>query len=137
MYPTLEGGDQTIMRVFNYDEPERGDIVVLMAYDYKSTEPLVKRVIGIGGDVIDISSGGDIILNGEVLYEPYISEPIVNRGSIDYPYVVPDGHVFAVGDNRNGSTDSRSTDIGSIPYEDIIGKVVFRIWPFTSIGSLA
>lgn len=134
MLPTLVDREQVLVRVFGYDEPERGDIVVIYA-PYYENEPLVKRVIAKGGDVVDIDpASGAVSVNGEELYEPYILEAIRDRGAHEYPYTVPEGHVFVMGDNRNGSSDSRRAEIGALPYENIIGKVFFRVFPFSRIG---
>ena len=136
MLPTLVDNDQVLVQLIGYDEPERGDIVVVYA-PYFENEPLVKRVIAKGGDVVDIDPNtGTVSVNGEQLVEPYISEPLLNAGTLSYPYEVPEGQVFVMGDNRNHSSDSRLAEIGSLPYENIIGKVFFRIFPFTRLGSL-
>ena len=136
MLPTLVDNDQVLVQLIGYDEPERGDIVVVYA-PYFENEPLVKRVIAKGGDVVDIDPNtGAVSVNGEQLVEPYISEPLLNAGTLSYPYEVPEGQVFVMGDNRNHSSDSRLAEIGSLPYENIIGKVFFRIFPFTRLGSL-
>lgn len=135
MEPTLNNKDHIVMRVFNYDIPERGDVVVVMPPPEFDTKPLVKRVIGIGGDVIDIDEQtGNVSVNGEVLVEPYIAERIRRMGEREYPYTVPEGHVFVMGDNRNASRDSRWFDVGTIPYEHVVGKVLLRLWPLNKFG---
>lgn len=138
MYPTLDNGDQLLLLSFGYNEPERGDIVVLMADDFMD-QPLVKRVIGIGGDVIDMDPSGTVTVNGEALYEPYINDlngQDMYLGDIQFPLTVPDGQVFVMGDNRNGSSDSRKAEVGTIPYEIIVGKAVFRLFPFNRMGRI-
>lgn len=136
MNPTLEEKDRVLVRVIGYDDPQRGDIVVVNAPMYEQG-PLVKRIIGVGGDVIDIDKDtGAVYINGEEQYEPYISELIRKRGDMDYPVTVPEGFVFFMGDNRNGSTDSRNSVIGMQPVSNIIGKVFFRIWPIKDIGAV-
>lgn len=138
MYPTLDNGDQLLLLSFGYNEPERGDIVVLMADDFMD-KPLVKRVIGIGGDVIDMDPSGTVTVNGEALYEPYINDlngQDMYLGDIQFPLTVPDGQVFVMGDNRNGSSDSRKAEAGTIPYEKIVGKAVFRLFPFNRMGRI-
>ncbi len=138
MYPTLDNGDQLLLLSFGYNEPERGDIVVLMADDFMD-QPLVKRVIGIGGDVIDMDPSGTVTVNGEALYEPYINDlngQDMYLGDIQFPLTVPDGQVFVMGDNRNGSSDSRKAEVGTIPYEKIVGKAVFRLFPFNRMGRI-
>ncbi|MBQ2865471.1 MAG: signal peptidase I [Clostridia bacterium] len=134
MEPTLHETDRVLLRVIGYSEPQRGDIVVVSAPQYKQG-PLVKRIIAVGGDVIDIDAvTGEVYINGELQYEPYISELIRKRGDMDYPVTVPEGFVFFMGDNRNGSTDSRDSSIGMQPVSNIIGKVFFRIWPLKDFG---
>lgn len=136
MLPTLVDNDQVLVQIVGYDEPERGDIVVVYA-PYFENEPLVKRVIAKGGDIVDIDpDSGMVSVNGEQLVEPYINETILNIGTVSYPYEVPEGHVFVMGDNRNHSSDSRLAEIGALPYENIIGKVFFRIFPFTRLGTV-
>lgn len=139
MYPTLHNHDQLLISSIGYDVPEHGDIVVLMADDFMD-QPLVKRVIGIGGDVVDIDPVTNTVsVNGEALYEPYINElggQIIYMGDVSFPFTVPEGQVFVMGDNRNGSSDSRKTEVGTIPYEKIVGKAIFRIFPFNRMGRI-
>ena len=136
MLPTLVDRDQVLVQIVGYNEPQRGDIVVVYSPHFEN-EPLVKRVIAKGGDVVDIDPAtGMVSVNGEELIEPYINEAIQNIGTTTYPYEVPEGHVFVMGDNRNHSTDSRVVEVGALPYENIIGKVFFRIFPFTRLGTL-
>ena len=140
MYPTLANMDQLLLQVAGYNTQrnpaQRGDIVVVISEEYGSGIPLVKRIIGVAGDVIDITEEGDITVNGTVLQEPYISAPILQdyKGSVNYPYTVTTGHVFVVGDNRNNSFDSR--DLGELPCANIIGKAVVRIWPLSKLGGV-
>ena len=141
MHPTLEDGNQVVMRIIGYNVPERGDIIVVMP-EGEGQGPLIKRVIAVENDVISIDDvTGNVSVNGEVLFEPYISEMIRsgNTGGHNYPYTIPKGHVFVMGDNRNNSTDSRNIERtgGAIPYENIIGKVLFRLWPINKIGTLS
>ncbi|MBR5284495.1 MAG: signal peptidase I [Clostridia bacterium] len=135
MYPTLHHGDRMLLRL-NYNEPKHGDIVVVMAPGFDENEPLVKRIIAVAGDEIDIDDEGNVWVNGEHLYEPYVNEQYFNGGSMSYPYYVPEGHVFVMGDNRNYSADSRAEYIGALKVEDIIGRVFFRMWPMNSFGGL-
>ena len=134
MLPTLVDNDQVLVQLIGYDEPERGDIVVVYA-PYFENEPLVKRVIAKGGDVVDIDPNtGAVSVNGEQLVEPYISEPLLNAGTLSYPYEVPEGQVFVMGDNRNNSTDSRDDRLGPIDQGYVLGKVVLAIWPLSRLG---
>lgn len=133
MVPTFNNSDQIIMRVIGYDAPKRGDIVVVMS-DAFPDEPLVKRVVAVGGDIVDFDyNEGSLILNGETQYEPYIREPITKFGNQTFPFTVSEGCVFVMGDNRNASTDSRWMEVGELPVDNIIGKVTLRIWPVTGM----
>ena len=140
MCPTLESMDQLMLQVAGYNTQrnpaQRGDIVVVISEDFGRDTPLVKRIIGVAGDVIDITADGRVSVNGNVLQEDYISEPISpeERGSVDYPYTVSEGCVFVMGDNRNLSHDSR--DLGELPCKAIVGKAVLRIWPLNKFGGV-
>lgn len=138
MQDTLTAGDQLVLRVIGYDEPQRGDVVVCYS-DAFGGEALVKRVIAVEGDTVDISDDGYMVVNGKELYEPYAKESIIDkkRGDQYYPMTIKKGHVFVVGDNRNHSTDSRWIMVDQIPEERIIGKALFRIWPLHKIGGVS
>ena len=138
MEPTLQNGDRVLLRIIGYSEPKRGDIVVIQAPEFDSA-PLVKRIIAVGGDTINIDTLGQVYINGDIQYEPYILETINlnNIGDQNYPFVIPDGFVFFMGDNRNGSTDSRDKIVGIQPISNIIGKVELRIWPINKIGGVS
>jgi len=98
-------------------------------------KPLVKRVIAKGGDTVDIDvEQGLVYVNGEALDEPYVPEGTLSTGNVEFPLTVPEGTLFLMGDNRQHSTDSRSSDVGFIDERDILGKVVLRIYPFNKIG---
>lgn len=135
MEPTLHHGDKLIVSHLFY-QPEYGDIVVLTSPP-ATTEPLVKRIIAKGGDWVDIDFEAKIVsVNGEVLDEPYIAEATELQGNVTFPKQVPKGCVFVMGDNRNHSKDSRMTEVGMVDERYIMGKVLFRILPFSSIGSI-
>lgn len=129
MYPTLNDNDRLVVGKIQYffHEPEFGDIVILN-YD-KNTE-FVKRVIGKAGDSIKIKDS-IVYLNGDALDEPYINDEEYSEFK---QVVVPTGTYFVMGDNRNHSKDSRFIDVGFVKEEDIVGKVVFRIYPFNNMG---
>ena len=111
---------------------KQGDVVAF----YYNNKILLKRVIGIAGDQIDIKDDGTVYVNGYPLDEPYLSEKNLGQTDLDYPYQVPDGKIFVMGDHRATSMDSRSTSIGCISSEFIVGKVVFRVWPLNELGKI-
>lgn len=108
-----------------------GDIVAF----YFNNKILLKRVIGVAGDVIDIKDDGSVYVNNQLLDEPYLSEKSFGECDIELPYQVPDNRIFVMGDHRSTSIDSRSSAVGTIADEYIIGKVIFRVWPFERIGT--
>lgn len=133
MLPTLYPGDRIVVQSMFYT-PKRGDVIVLDGYiDYG--DPIVKRLIALGGDTVDIDfTTGEVSVNGVVLEEDYISAPTTLQYDVEFPLTVPEGTVFVLGDNRPGSNDSRSSEIGFLDERDILGKVLFRILPFDRIG---
>lgn len=148
MLPTLTDGDRLIVSHLFYT-PESGDIVIVNSNSgtvYGENNELeivpgldkviVKRVIAVGGQEVKIDfNTGEVSVDGVVLDEKYIKELTKHdEGGHTYPVIVPDGYVFVMGDNRMNSTDSRSDTVGFVSEEDILGKVVLRIFPFNSIG---
>jgi signal peptidase I len=126
MNPTLKSGDRIIVTKLSYKfkKPEYKDIVVFKNPDDPKVR-YIKRVIGVEGDSVEIRDG-KVYVNDKELVEPYISEPIMG----EYPKtVVPEGTIFALGDNRNFSRDSRDSHVGFVPIDNIIGKAKLRIWP--------
>lgn len=111
---------------------ETGDIVAF----YYNNKILLKRIIGTAGDTIDIKEDGTVLLNGEELDEPYINEKALGECDIKLPYQVPDNRLFVMGDHRSVSIDSRSTSVGCIADEYVIGRVILRLWPFEAIGKV-
>ena len=133
MVPTLVNGDKLIVWGAGYT-PQRGDVVIVDSYTSYG-KPLVKRVIAKGGDTISIDyDSGVVMVNGEVLQEDYIAEPTYLGYDVTFPYTVPEGTVFVMGDNRNQSLDSRSTYVGCIDERDILGRVLLCFMPFTDFG---
>lgn len=127
MMPTLYDGDWLL--VSNHSEYEHGDIIIITQPNDRN-EPLVKRIIAKGGETIDINfDTHEVKVNGVVLDEPYIKSPTALSYDVEFPYTVPEGCVFAMGDNRNDSLDSRSSRIGPIDERYILGKCIFRIAP--------
>lgn len=135
MESTLLDGDRMVVRCMAYT-PEQGDIVVVDSYSNYG-EPLVKRVIGLPGDTVDIDfTTGEVSVNGKVLEETYLNEKTYRSYDVSFPVTVEEGCVFVLGDNRDVSLDSRSSQIGQIDMRDILGEAIFRIYPFSNIGKI-
>ena len=134
MVPTLENGDKLIVWGAGY-EPQRGDVVIVDSYTSYG-KPLVKRVIAKGGDTISIDyAQGVVTVNGEVLQEDYIAEPTYLGYDIEFPYTVPEGTVFVMGDNRDRSDDSRIS-VGFVPKENLVGKARFIFFSHNDKGEI-
>lgn len=142
MNPSLEEGDVVFINKLSYvfGDVERYDIV-LFPYKYDNSRSLVKRVIGLPNEKVEIKDGV-LYINDKELKEYYgiYREKSDGEKSTIYvnwgPYTLGDNEVFVLGDNRNQSDDSRSSDVGPVNIDDIIGKVSFRIWPFNSLGGM-
>lgn len=130
MTPTLANDELVICS--KKSDFECGDVVAF----YYNNKILLKRVIGTAGDIIDIKEDGTVYKNGSKLDEPYIDEKAFGECDIELPYQVPENRIFVMGDHRSTSVDSRTTAVGCIADEYIIGKVIFRLWPFEKIGIL-
>lgn len=128
MTPTLYDGE--IIFSVKTSRLEVGDIVAF----YYNNKILVKRVIAEPGDWVDIDEDGTVYVNEKELVEPYVSEKAFGETNIELPYQVPDGKVFVLGDHRATSVDSRNTAVGCIAEEQLIGKILFRIWPLEHAG---
>ncbi len=125
MEPTLHEGD--IVVLIKTDDLKRGD---LCAFSY-SNKILIKRVIGVPGDYIDIDSEGNVSVNGKLIDEPYVTGKSLGDTDITYPFQVPESQYFMMGDQRDTSIDSRNTVIGCITTDQMVGKILFRIWPLS------
>lgn len=130
MEPTLNNKD--IVVLVKTKKLDRGD---LCGFAY-SNKILIKRVIGVPGDVIDINPDGTVLLNGEELAEPYVTEKGRGECDIELPYLVPEEKYFLMGDHRQTSIDSRSSVIGCVPNEQIVGKLFIKIWPIKELSLL-
>ncbi len=130
MTPTLQDGD--IIFSVKTAEFEPGDIVAF----YYNNKILVKRVICGPGAWFDIDADGNVYINDQKLDEPYIEEKALGDTNIDLPYQVPDGRIFVLGDHRATSVDSRNTAVGCVSQEQIVGKIIFRIWPLERLGNI-
>lgn len=130
MAPTLDDGN--IVFSVKTTNVERGDIIAF----YYNNKILIKRVVATSGEWVDIDSDGVVMVNGEVLDEPYVTDPDIGDCNIKLPYQVPENRIFVMGDHRAVSVDSRTEEIGCIPEELIVGKLVFRVWPLSGIGPI-
>ena len=136
MNNTLLNGEKLIITSFPYT-PAHGDIVVTDSHT-RYGKVLIKRVIGCPGDTIDIDfDAGVVYRNGEALTEPYTAAPTYLHEGMEFPLTVPEGQLFLMGDNRNDSLDSRSPDIGLIDTRDVLGKVLWRLLPFSRMGAVS
>lgn len=136
MAPTLHDGDRLILMQAGYNDPQYGDIVVIDRAAH-GQPPIIKRVIGRAGDEIDIDfDTGEVRRNGVLLDEPYINEPTYINLGAEFPAVVPEGHIFVLGDNRNHSSDSRDISIGMVDLRQVMGRAVFRFFPVGAAGAL-
>ena len=130
MNPTLDEGDIVVsLKGSNF---KTGDIIAF----YYNNKILVKRVIANTGDWVDIDDEGNVYVNNVKLDEPYITDKAFGETDIKLPYQVPDKRIFVMGDNRSVSVDSRNTSVGCVADEQIVGKIVFCVWPFEHFGKI-
>ena len=129
MQGTLNNGD--IVVCIKGGEFRTGDVVAF----YYNNKILVKRVIAGEGDSVDMDQDGTVYVNNEKLEEPYLTDGTdYGDTNITFPYQVPEGKIFVMGDNRDVSIDSRNTAVGCVSDEQVVGRIVFRVWPFREIG---
>lgn len=128
MEPTLNNDE--IVALVKTDKLNRGD---LCAFSY-SNRILIKRVIGLGGDVIEIDDSGNVKVNDVLIEEPYVTEMGLGECDIEFPFTVPENEYFLMGDQRMTSIDSRSTVIGCVKTEQMIGKLFLKIWPLNELS---
>ena len=128
MTPTLQDGE--IIFTVKTSKFEPGDVIAF----YYNNKILVKRVICGPADWVNIDGDGTVYVNGTELDEPYLTERALGDCNIQLPYQVPDGKVFVMGDHRSTSVDSRNTAVGCVAQEQIVGKIIFRIWPLNRLG---
>ena len=126
MEPLFMPGD--ILVAYKTDNLKRGEICTF----YYNNKLIVKRVIALGGDTVDISEDGLVSVNGNELNEPYVQKNTLGLCDLEFPFEVPLGQMFLLGDNRETSVDSRSGDFGCISVEEVLGRVFLRVWPFDS-----
>lgn len=130
MAPTLNDGELVIW--MKEDEIKYGDIVAFSCND----NHFVKRVIGQSGDWINIDEDGTVYVNGEQIDEPYIADKAYGNCDLEFPFQVPEGKFFMMGDHRSTSIDSRHSSVGCIEKEDIEGKILYRIWPLNALKAI-
>ena len=130
MAPTLKEGDVVVS--IKGAEFESGDLVAF----YIGNKILVKRCIAGPGQWVNIDADGNVYVDGKLLDEPYLEEKAFGDSDIELPYQVPDNRYFCMGDHRASSVDSRSTTVGCVSNEQIVGKIVFRVWPLPDFGAL-
>lgn len=143
MEPNFQHGDWLFINKLatDFGEIEKDDIIICEMHIDNFAEKIIKRVIGVPGDEINIVLNSDskdveyvLYINDELIEETYLAEPMKELSDLKYPYIVPEDSYFVMGDNRNASSDSRKPSIGAVPKEDIMGEVVVRAYPFSSIG---
>lgn len=128
MTPSLYEGDIVVsVKGMNFD---RGDVISF----YYNNKILVKRVIAFEGEWVNIDEDGNVFVNGMLQDEPYVAEKAFGECDIKLPYQVPDGRVFVIGDHRATSVDSRSSTVGCVSEEQIVGRIVYRVWPYEVLG---
>ena len=130
MVPTLHNGE--ILVSVKTKDFSSGDIIAF----YHGNKLLIKRYIAGPSDYVNVDEDGNVSVNGTLLDEPYLAEKAYGEADIEFPYQVPDQRYFVMGDNRSVSIDSRSSIVGCIAGDQIVGKVVFRVWPLSAFGPL-
>lgn len=128
MSPTLE--NEQLVVCSSKGSFKRGDIVAF----YYNNKLLLKRVVAVSGEYVNIDPDGTVYVNNEPIDEPYLTEKAFGECDIELPYQVPDQRIFVMGDNRATSVDSRSTSVGCVSEESVLGKVVLRIWPLNTMS---
>ncbi len=128
MAQTLQNGDLVV--AVNNSRYKNGDVI---AFNYNNSI-LVKRVIALPGEWVDIDGDGNVYVDEKLLDEPYVYEKDLGRCNIDFPCQVPEGQIFVLGDHRTVSVDSRNTAVGCVKEDAVVGEVLFRIWPLAKIG---
>lgn len=128
MTPALQNGE--IIFTVKMSEFEPGDIISF----YYNNKILIKRVIARSGEWVNMDADGNVYVNETLLDEPYLDEKAFGDCNIELPYQVPEGRVFVMGDHRSTSVDSRNSAVGCVAQEQIVGKILFRVWPLEKFG---
>lgn len=127
MSPAFNNGE--LVATLRRSDVNTGDVIAF----YYNNKVLIKRVVAQGGDKVSLDWYGNLTVNGEKVDEPYVASKAFGECNIEFPYTVPTGKVFVMGDLRSVSIDSRNTEVGCVSQEQIIGKVIVRLWPFSKI----
>ena len=130
MSPTLENGE--IILSVKTKTLHQGDVVAF----YYNNKVLVKRVIAGPGEWVDLDQDGNVYVNEQLLDEPYVTEKSYGEADIEFPYQVPDGKYFVMGDHRATSADSRHSSVGCVTQEQLVGRIIFRVWPLEQFGAI-
>ena len=130
MAPALEDGE--IVAVLKTKSVEPGDVIAF----YYNGKLFIKRVIALGGSTVDLDEAGNVSVDGVPLEEPYLEEKAFGNGDVEFPFEVPDGQYFVLGDNRLTSADSRNSIMGCVVPEDILGRVILCVWPLVRFGGV-
>lgn len=130
MEPTLNDNELVVSIKTGHFKP--GDVIAF----YYNNKILIKRVIATAGQYVDIQEDGTVLVDGVTLDEPYIKEKSLGECNIEFPYQVGDGRIFVMGDDRAVSIDSRTTSVGTISSEKVLGRVVFKVWPLSEMGKV-
>lgn len=131
MTPMLSDGE--IVLSLKTSDISKGEVVAF----YYNNKILIKRVIGIPGDWIRVTETGDVYVNDRLIDEPYVSDKALGDSDIEYPYQVPEGKYFLMGDHRSVSIDSRNTSVGCVAQDQIVGRLIFKLWPIKDIGAVS
>ena len=136
MEPTLLHGDMVILNRFSYlfSDPRLGDIVAF-PYPQDPSEYYIKRIVAVPGDTVDLRNG-TFYVNGSPLDDDFSYDLILARGDVDFPITIEEGRYFVLGDNRNGSVDSRFQSVGTIQSSEMVGRVAIRLWPIGRFGQV-
>lgn len=128
MSPVLSEGDIIVsLSTHNF---QQGDLIAF----YLGNKILVKRCIAMPGQWVDMDEAGNVYVDGQLLEEPYLTEKSLGDANIEFPYQVPENRYFCMGDHRSTSVDSRHEEVGCVSEEQIVGKIVFRVWPLSNFG---